>query len=114
MYRPPKRNSNKRGLIILIGCGILLIIILFVAAKSEQPKKKRPSTTKSGGTHVNLTEHQKKEMYRSLSALRGMLRNAGGNPQRSYEILSDRYKVPAGVVREVEAEGYRKGWPRSQ
>lgn len=112
MYQPPKKKSGKPGLFVLIGGGVLLIIVLFAVAKSKQPRKKPPSPrTQTVG--VNLPERRKKEIYRSLFALKGMLRGAGGSSRRAYKVLADRHGLSEGVVRQIEAEGHQKRWPRS-
>lgn len=59
----------------------------------------------------NLTEPQKRAMYKSLVALKEMLKGIS-TATRPYEVLSDRYHVPTSAVRAVEAEGNGKNWPR--
>jgi hypothetical protein len=60
---------------------------------------------------VHLTDRQKRDMYKSLCALKEML--AGISPSyRPYEVLSDRYRVPSAAVEAVEAEGKGKSWPK--
>ena len=112
MYQPPKKKSGKPGLFVLVGGGVLLIIVLFAVAKSKRSKKRPPSPA-AQTVGVNLPEHQKKEMYRSLFALKSMLQGAGGSSRRAYKVLADRHGVSEGVVRQVEVEGRQKGWPRS-
>ncbi len=58
----------------------------------------------------SLTEQQKRAMYVSLHALKGMLKGIG-TTARPYEVLSDRYGVPVSAVQAVEAEGNSKRWP---
>lgn len=59
----------------------------------------------------NLTEPQKQAMYKSLFALKEMLKGIS-TAERPYEVLSDRYHVPTSAVRAVEAEGNGKNWPQ--
>lgn len=60
---------------------------------------------------ANLTEPQKRAMYVSLHALKGMLKGIGRS-ERPYEVLSDRYGIPPTAVHAVEAEGDSRQWPR--
>ena len=114
MYRQQKKKkSSQTAFIMMIGGAALFFIIVFAVVKGRSARRERPAPTPPPrNTRVNLAEYQRKEMYRSLADLKSMLRSTG-NPQRSYKVLADRYKVSEAVVREVEAEGRQKGWPAS-
>ena len=107
-----KKKSSQTTFIMMAGGAALFFIILFAVVRTR-PTKKEPPPPPPRTAQVNLSEQQKKEMYESLSALKSMLRNAGGNPRRSYTVLADRYSVSEEVVRQVEAEGVQKGWRAS-
>ncbi|HUW56832.1 MAG TPA: hypothetical protein VMZ92_09365 [Planctomycetota bacterium] len=114
MYQPQKRKkSSQTPFVMMIGGAALFFIIVFAWVKGRPAKQEASAPAPPPTTNVNLAEYQKKEMYRSLSDLKGMLRDAGGSPARSYKVLADRYGVSEAVVRQVEAEGRQKGWPAS-
>ena len=60
---------------------------------------------------VTLTDRQKMDMYKSLFALKEMLKGISTR-ERPYEVLSDRYRVPVSAVEGVETEGNGKRWPK--
>ena len=72
---------------------------------AEAPLPERP--VQSGA----LTEKDKHDMYKSLFALKGMLKGISTR-ERPYEVLSDRYRIPVSAVEAVEAEGNGKRWPQ--
>ena len=114
MYQPPKKKKpNSTGFAMMVGGAALFFIIVFALVRGRSPKREETAPPTQQTTHVRLAEYQKREMYQSLSALKSMLRNAGGSPRRSYKVLADRYNVSEAVVRQVEAEGRQKGWPAS-
>ena len=116
LHPSPKKKSRNTQAFILVAGGVVLLIIVFATSNpSQQQKSASPPPPKSWqGVAVNLPESQKREMYASLFSLRGMLRQAGGDPRRSYQVLADRYSVPVETVRAVEEEGNGKGWSKSE
>jgi len=90
----------------------LFVVIVFVMARAKSSGGRVPAESQQQSSSVNLPEHQKIEMYRSLFSLKEMLRSTGSS-SRSYRVLADRYKVSIETVRLVELEGRRKGWPKS-
>ena len=114
-YRPqPKKKPVNMGLFALIGVGavVLILIVYFTATSGNEPVRKPSSSPPSAPVpSVNLPDSQKREMYRSLMSLKGMLK-ATGSSYRAYQILAERYHVPVSTVHGVEAEGNGKGWPQ--
>ena len=81
------------------------------ALLAELPELPPPPPPSAGPVQPrNLTELQRKQMYASLQALKGMLKGIGTR-ERPYEVLSDRYRIPVSSVRAVESEGDAARWP---
>ena len=74
------------------------------ALAAELPNIERPALD------GKLTDRDKRAMYKSLFALKAMLKGIGTR-ERPYEVLSDRYRVPIAAVEAVEAEGNAGNWP---
>jgi hypothetical protein len=106
------KKSDKTGIMVAGAAGALLLIIVLVVSQKKTPVPKPvPVRPERQYVPVNLPESKKMEMYKSLCDLKAMLGGSGGNPQRSNQILCDRYKVSVEVVQSVEAEGRSRGWP---
>ncbi len=78
------------------------------ALMADLPKPEKPA---KAGVPVKLTDKDKRAMYKSLNALKQMLKGIS-TPTRPYEVLSDRYHIPVSAVEAVEAEGSAAKWPR--
>ena len=69
-----------------------------------------PNPVKVSGPVV-LTDKDKHAMFKSLYALKAMLKGIS-SPSRPYEVLSDRYGIPVSTVEAVETEGKAGRWPK--
>ena len=110
-YQPKKKKPNYTGLYVALGAGGLLIIALIVwSMQPADTPSAAPPEEKGFTASVNLSENTKREMYKSLCSLRGMLRSVGTSDRR-FLIIADRYKISQDQARQVETEGASKRWP---